>query len=184
MRYRRVDVVDRAVALLDEDGLAELSMRRLAADLGVRASALYHHVASKSTLLAAVAEEILERGRRPSEVVTWDAELRLAAVELRAAMLSHRDGAALISQVYAAGGARLPETRMRAALVRAGADDELARVGARTLVHFVLGHVGAEQTGAEKAGGVAVPAEPGDFAVGLGLILDGLTQRFTRGSCA
>ena len=178
MRYRRTDVVDRAIDVLDEHGLGELSMRRLAGDLGVRASALYHHVASKDALLAAVADEILERGRRASEIVTWESELRLASVELRAAMLAHRDGAALISQVYAGGGARLPEQRMTEALLRAGATPELARVGARTLVHFVLGHAGEEQTRSDAAAG-----NPDDFAVGLGLILDGLTQRFTRGPC-
>jgi AcrR family transcriptional regulator len=182
VRYRRADVVDRAIAVLDAHGLAELSMRRLAGDLGVRASALYHHVANKDALLAAVADEILERGRRASEVVTWESELRLACVELRAAMLAHRDGAALISQVYAGGGARLPERRMTDALLRAGASPELARVGARTLVHFVLGHVGDEQAraGADAAAGAGAGNNE-DFAVGLGLILDGLTQRFTRG---
>lgn len=182
MRYRRADVIDRAVAVLDEHGLAELSMRRLAGELGVQASALYHHVANKDALLAAVADEILERGRRATEIVTWEAELRLASVELRAAMLAHRDGAALISRVYAAGGALLPEQRMSDALLRAGAASELARVGARTLVHFVLGHVADEQA---RSSDDPDPAERGavtddDFAVGLGLILDGLTQRFTR----
>ena len=177
-RNRRVDVIDHAIGVLDEHGLAELSMRRLAADLGVRPSALYHHVANKEELLAAVAEEILERGRRAAEIVTWEAELRLTCVELRAAMLAHRDGAALISQVYAGGGALLPERRMTAALTRAGASLELARVGARTLVHFVLGHAADEQ-----ARGPAGAGNPEDFAVGLGLILDGLTQRFMRGSC-
>lgn len=188
MRYRRSDVVDRAIAVLDEHGLAELSMRRLAGELGVRASALYHHVANKEALLAAVADEILERGRRATEIVTWEAELRLACAELRSAMLAHRDGAALISQVYAGGGARLPERRMTEALLRAGASPELAGVGARTLVHFVLGHVADEQ--ARGRAGAEVGVEGGveggagnseDFAVGLGLILDGLIQRFTRG---
>ena len=50
-RNRRVDVIDHAIGVLDEHGLAELSMRRLAADLGVRPSALYHHVANKEELL-------------------------------------------------------------------------------------------------------------------------------------
>lgn len=174
MRYRRVDVVDRAIAVLEQHGLAELSMRRLAGELGVQASALYHHVANKEELLAAVADEILERGRRATEIVTWESELRLACAELRAAMLAHRDGATLISQVHAAGGARGPEQRMTDALLRAGAVPELARVGARTLVHFVLGHVADEQAGAADAGSAD------DFAVGLGLILDGLERRFTR----
>ena len=64
MRYRRADVVDHAIAVLDAYGLADLTMRRLGAELGVQPSALYHHFANKQALLAAVADEILVRGAR------------------------------------------------------------------------------------------------------------------------
>lgn len=190
-RYRRVDVVDRAIEVLDARGLGELSMRHLAADLGVRPSALYHHFAGKQALLGAMADRILERGRRATEIVTWESELRLVGVELRDAMLAHRDGAALIAQAHALGtGGEEPEQRMRAALVRAGADPDLARVGARTLLHFVLGHVVEEQSGAVADGsdGAETEQEPGtgddetepDFAVGLGLVLEGLSAAVQR----
>ena len=179
MRYRQADVVDRAVAVLDAHGLDDLSMRKLAADLGVQPSALYHHFASKDALLAAVADELLARGRRATEVVTWEAELRLACVELRDAMLACRDGAALVARVHALGiGAQEPLERTYDALVRAGADEHLARIGARTLVHFVFGHVADEQL-QRQARGDAQPAsaEGGDFHLGLSLVLDGLRHR-------
>ncbi len=64
MRYHRADVVDRALAVLDAYGLADLTMRRLGGELGVQPSALYHHFPDKQSLLAAVADEILARGRR------------------------------------------------------------------------------------------------------------------------
>ncbi|HYG93943.1 MAG TPA: TetR family transcriptional regulator [Nocardioides sp.] len=166
MRYRRADVVDRAIRGLDEHGLEALSMRRLAADLGVQPSALYHHFPDKRALLAAVADEVLARGRRATEVMTWDGELELVCVELRDAMLAHRDGDRLIASVNAEGiGAGEPEARMADALRRGGADERLARVGARTLLHYVLAHV---------------DAEPGDFALGLAVVLDGLTARLAR----
>lgn len=188
-RYRRVDVVDRAVGVLDERGLADLSMRHLAAALGVQPSALYHHFANKQALLGAVADRILELGRRATEIVPWESELRLVAVELRDAMLAHRDGAALIAQAHALGAAQEPERRMREALRRAGADADLARVGARTLLHFVLGHAIGEQ-----APPLDAPGEPGhlgdttsdqdsgapDFAVGIGLVLEGLSVAVQR----
>ena len=117
MGYHRADVVDRAIGLLDDAGLGGLSMRRLAGDLGVRPSALYHHFANKQALLGAVADEILARGRRPTEVVTWQTELRLVCVELRDIMLAHRDGAALVLTVHALGvGAAEPMRRMAGAL--------------------------------------------------------------------
>lgn len=179
MRYRRADVVDRAIAVLDEHGLDALSMRKLAADLGVQPSALYHHFANKDALLAAIADELLDRGRRGTEIVTWEAELRLACVELRDAMLACRDGAALVARAHALGiGAQEPLTRTYDALARAGADEHLARIGARTLVHFVFGHVADEQL-QRQARGNAEPAsaESGDFHLGLSLVLDGLRHR-------
>lgn len=163
MRYRRADIVDRAIDALDAHGLADLSMRTLAAELGVRASALYHHFANKQALLDATADELLRRHRRATEVVTWDAEVRLVCVELRDAMRAHRDGAALVALAMASGeGARDPEVRMADALQRSGAADDLSRVGARVLVRFVLAHVDDEAA---------------DFALGLGIVLDGLRSR-------
>lgn len=162
VRHRRADVVAHAIHALDAHGLAELSMRRLAAELGVQPGALYHHFPSKQALLAAVADELLRQGRRATEVVTWDAELHLVCVELRDAMLAHRDGAALISEVYDAGGAREPEQRITDALLRGGADDRLARVGARTLLSYVFAHV---------------DAEPDEFSLGLRVIVAGLADQ-------
>lgn len=51
-------VLDAALELIDADGLAALSMRKLAAGLGVQAPSLYHHVAGKTALLAALVEQV------------------------------------------------------------------------------------------------------------------------------
>jgi AcrR family transcriptional regulator len=48
-----------AVALADAEGLKALTMRRLAADLGVEAMSLYYHVPSKEALLDGVAETVI-----------------------------------------------------------------------------------------------------------------------------
>lgn len=53
-----VDVVDAAVALLGEEGLNGLSLRRLAGRLHIRAPSLYSHVPDKATLLSAVMEQV------------------------------------------------------------------------------------------------------------------------------
>jgi AcrR family transcriptional regulator len=47
-------IFERALAIVDTDGLDALSMRRLAADLGVEAASLYHHIADKQALLDGV----------------------------------------------------------------------------------------------------------------------------------
>ena len=56
----REAVVDHALAVADTDGLAAVSIRRIAQDLGVTPMALYWHVQNKDELLAAMGDRILE----------------------------------------------------------------------------------------------------------------------------
>jgi TetR/AcrR family transcriptional regulator, tetracycline repressor protein len=61
-------VVDAATELADEEGLAGLSMPKVAARLGVGVMSLYSHVASKDDLVDAVAQRLLGQlaaGRSP-----------------------------------------------------------------------------------------------------------------------
>ena len=51
-------VVKTALGLLDEVGLDELTMRRLADRLGVKAASLYRHVRDKDELLILLGDEI------------------------------------------------------------------------------------------------------------------------------
>ncbi|MET7423542.1 TetR/AcrR family transcriptional regulator C-terminal domain-containing protein [Dactylosporangium sp. NPDC005555] len=48
-----------AVTLADEHGIQALTMRRLAADLGVEAMSLYYHLPDKETLLDGVADTVV-----------------------------------------------------------------------------------------------------------------------------
>ena len=59
MALTRRAIVEAGLRILDEYGLGDLSMRRVADALGVQAGALYYHVPNKQSLLAAVADEIL-----------------------------------------------------------------------------------------------------------------------------
>jgi len=57
MGIRREDVLDAACRCYMEDGVAGLSMRGLARELGVTAPALYRHFASKEEVMVAVVSE-------------------------------------------------------------------------------------------------------------------------------
>jgi TetR/AcrR family transcriptional regulator, tetracycline repressor protein len=181
MSYRRHQVVESAIEVLDAYGLGDLSMRRLGAELGVQPSALYHHFRDKQTLLAAVADEILARGDRPVPDGDWTVRVTAICTDLRDAMLAYRDGAELVATVSAFGlGARAPYDALTDALAAGGLDDRLVRVAARTLLHFVLGHVGDEQTHLQAGSAGAIPDEPreeSDFAVGLAIVVDGIRTR-------
>lgn len=57
----RETVLDAAIRLADAEGLGALSMRRLAAELGVEAMSLYNHVANKQDILDGMAALLVAR---------------------------------------------------------------------------------------------------------------------------
>lgn len=183
-RHRRADVVDRALDVLDRYGLADLTMRRLAAELDVRPSALYHHFPDKQTLLGAVADEVLARGlagRTPAGDAPWDAAVLHSCRRVRDALLAYRDGAELVatSQAFGLGGAAAYD-HIADGVGAGGFDDELVRTASRALLHLLLGHVGEEQTHLQAQSVGAIGGEPrgdSDVDAALALVLDGLRSR-------
>ena len=55
---RKKEITDAAVALINGQGIQELTMKRIAAAVGVSEPALYRHFASKYEILAAVVDEL------------------------------------------------------------------------------------------------------------------------------
>ena len=79
-----------AIGLLDREGLAALSMRRLAEELGTGAASLYWHVGSKDGLLDLVMDEIIGEGKVPDpDPEHWQDQLKQVARDQRAASLRH-----------------------------------------------------------------------------------------------
>lgn len=173
MVLSRARIVDGAYALLREQGLAGLSMRRVAQDLDVRPGALYYHVADKQELLAEVAARILDEV--PGGISRTDA--RAAARDLRAALLRVRDGAEVVSFVLAFRPSALRPLDGLDALFADRFPAPRAGWAARTLVRYVLGFVAEEQNRAELVRTGLVADEPGSddaFGFGLDAVVGGL----------
>jgi AcrR family transcriptional regulator len=87
-----------AVALADAEGLKALTMRRLAADLGVEAMSLYYHLPGKEGLLDGLADSVLaEIAAGPAgRTGDWRARLRRRFLCAREVMLRHPWAPALI----------------------------------------------------------------------------------------
>lgn len=85
-----------ALQLIDDEGLARLSMRALAARLGVDPMAAYRHVANKEALLDAVMDALLDQvgvdGLEPGE-----AGLRELCRRLLDTMTRHPEAAGLLA---------------------------------------------------------------------------------------
>ncbi len=127
MQLRRGDVLDGAMAILDEYGLGDLTMRKLATSLGVQPGALYWHFPNKQTLLGAMADRILDGVDAEPDSPDWDDALTELAHRLRSALLAHRDGAELVASTYAS---RLTTSRARDAFVAAAQRGGLSRAHA------------------------------------------------------
>src|SRR5262245_38091757 len=86
----REQIVRAAVDLLDEEGVAGLSMRKLAARLDAGATSLYWHVQTKDDLLDLVIDEAYGEVDVPdAELAGWRAGVTLFAHSLRATLLRH-----------------------------------------------------------------------------------------------
>ena len=172
--YTRADVVDTALRLLDQYGLADLSMRRLAAELDVQPSALYWHVPNKQTLLALVSDQIIERAAvvepaavaAAGDVADWKAKTLAEATSIRNALLAFRDGAEVVSSTLALGlGADAALERIRGGIDLVCEDAEVARVTAESILFLVLGQVWHEQQRMQADSlGVTAPAVAADPA--------------------
>jgi AcrR family transcriptional regulator len=85
----RERVLRAAVALADERGLGELTMRKLAKELDVEAMSLYNHVGGKDDLLDGMIDIVFAEIAIPAAGGDWKAELRKRAVSTREALLRH-----------------------------------------------------------------------------------------------
>jgi TetR/AcrR family tetracycline transcriptional repressor len=101
MAVTRDEIVAAGLALLDEAGLEGLTLRRLAARLGIRAPTLYWHVRDKRELLdllsGAIMEQALAQWREPRPGQAWWDWLAGRARAMRTALLGHRDSALMLA---------------------------------------------------------------------------------------
>jgi AcrR family transcriptional regulator len=88
-RLNRERVLRAAVALADEDGIAAVSMRGLAADLGVVPMALYKHVADKDALLDGMVDAVIGEIPPPGAGLDWKRAVRQRILAARQAVLRH-----------------------------------------------------------------------------------------------
>ncbi|TQM26067.1 TetR/AcrR family transcriptional regulator C-terminal domain-containing protein [Nocardia bhagyanarayanae] len=160
MQLHRADVVDGAIAILDQYGLADLTMRRLASSLQVQPGALYWHFPNKQALLGAVADRILAPMEDPVTADEWSGQISELAHRLRDCLLAYRDGAELVSSTYAS---RLTTSkgreRLASAAIRAGMPRQEAELAAFTLLYYVLGQTVDEQSRMQMDSAGALPED-------------------------
>jgi len=152
----RDEVVRAAVRLLDEAGLQGLTLRNLAACLGVSAPTLYWYVKDKRALLDLMAEAIVEENRpapRPAHGQPWWDWLGEGAWAQYRALVSHRDGALVVAGNRPTQAALPVVEQAVGSLVDVGFPPGEALESILTVGHFVIGSAVEHQ--AEAARGTA-----------------------------
>lgn len=100
----RALLFERALAIVDRDGLDALTMRRLAADLGVKAPSLYNHVSGKGELLDGALRLMRAQMRlAPTTPDDWTAALGEIFSEYRRVLAAHPQMVALAGERAGAG---------------------------------------------------------------------------------
>ncbi|GAA3828831.1 TetR/AcrR family transcriptional regulator C-terminal domain-containing protein [Streptomyces coacervatus] len=160
-RLSRERVLAAALQLVDREGLSALSMRRLGAELGVEAMALYRYAASKDALLDGLVEalyleleESLAAGPEagPTDAApAWRAELHRIARATYDVCLAHPQAVPLLTtRMLAVPLARRPlavlkdHERVLALLREAGLDDAGTAAAFRAFTAWLLGYVSVE----------------------------------------
>ncbi|WP_405874567.1 MULTISPECIES: TetR/AcrR family transcriptional regulator [unclassified Streptomyces] len=195
-------IVETARALVDAEGLAAVSTRRLAAELGVSGPSLYNHFSTKDEILEAVADSVsaqvdlsmFEDGRE------WRTALHDWAVSYRSALRDHPN----IVPVLASGPGRRPAGLRLAdavygAMVDAGWPPAQATSIGALMRYFIMGsalgsfaggfvddesaydpadypHLGQAHLLSEQQEKIDERA----FETGLTALLDGLVQQYEQ----
>ncbi|MDN5618510.1 TetR family transcriptional regulator [Rothia sp. HC945] len=158
MALTRERILETALSLLSDYGLGDLSMRRLATELGVAPGALYYHVRNKQELLTRLAGRMLGPTPDVSRIAPEDSphaqkvserEVTETVVELartaRESVLRYQDGADVIGIALVADQESVSSfVAMRETFERGAISPTHADWAARTVLHTVLGFVSTE----------------------------------------
>jgi TetR/AcrR family tetracycline transcriptional repressor len=135
MKINREMVTRAALKLLHENGLDELTLRRLGQELQVQAATIYWHFKSKQELLDEMATTVLSEAapklvpaRKSSDWSVWAATF---GEGLRATLLAWRDGARMVA------GTRLTHTEYLKTIEEIGQRMQAAGFSVRAAVVLV-----------------------------------------------
>ena len=132
-------IVEAAFAIVEQEGLEALSMRRLAEALDVWPMAVYRYFRDKDELLDALADQgvLVEP---PDDAGGWQDRLRELLVAAAATLARHPPAlrARFLGPPPSAGALRLERTGIDI-LAAAGFDERLARRGWRALLAYAVG---------------------------------------------
>ncbi|MEU6169742.1 TetR/AcrR family transcriptional regulator [Streptomyces tanashiensis] len=150
-----------ALAVIDRDGLAALSMRTVAKELGMSPMGLYRYVSDREELEGLVVDRVLGSvdAAPPTSDAPWRDRIETMAGRLRDAVARHPEAVplTLAHRHHAAAGLRWSETVL-GILAEAGIDGRQRVVALRALHGYVTGAIQLEHLGPLAGEGTATIA--------------------------
>ncbi len=116
----RERVLRAAVDLADREGIGSVSMRKVAAELGVEAMSLYNHVANKEDILDGMVDIVVGEIDPPLEGVEWKTAVRARILSAREALLRHPWASAVMASRVNMTGTVMLYMESTMALLRQG----------------------------------------------------------------
>jgi AcrR family transcriptional regulator len=133
-------IVAEAVALLDEEGIDRLTMRRLAERLGTGSTTLYWHLQTKDDVLDLAVDTVFGEARLPDAPSgNWRGDVTTLVGEWRSAMLRHPWTATLLGRPLMGPNVLERTEFLHAALVRAGLTGPELTAAAYGIANYVIG---------------------------------------------
>ena len=196
-----------ALELVEKEGLAEFSMRKLGAALGVQAMSLYHHFPSKAHLFDALLDRLIGETTKVCAVARpWRERVRLFCIAYRDLARRHPEFSRymILHRMNTRGGLAWLEAVV-SMFGGPGVDVETAARAFRCVGYYLMGAVLDETAGDARGPSAAEPVpaaeqseiaptvmrfgpyfQPehwdGTFLVGLDLLLDGFERKLAVGS--
>ncbi|MFF0474176.1 TetR/AcrR family transcriptional regulator [Streptomyces sp. NPDC004284] len=150
-----------ALTVIDRDGLAALSMRTVAKELGMSPMGLYRYVSDRDELEGLVVDRVLGSvdTTPPPAGTPWQERVETMAGRLRDAVARHPEAVPLTvaHRHHAAGGLRWSETVL-GILTEAGIDGGRRVVALRALHGYITGAIQLEHLGPLSGEGTATIA--------------------------
>lgn len=140
-------VLEAATRLVEEQGVAGLSMRKLAAELGVAVTSIYWHVGNREALLDELVQEMVHGlDALPASGPDPTARVLSLAVELRRVLRDHPHLIGLVNERGLTPAMFLPSERALAAeIAAAGLAGARAAEAVRAVQYHVIGFVLVER---------------------------------------
>ncbi|MEE2038987.1 TetR/AcrR family transcriptional regulator C-terminal domain-containing protein [Nocardiopsis sp. CT-R113] len=138
----RERIVAATIALLDREGAPGLTMRKVAAELGVHATSLYWYVERREDLVDLAVDGILAEAAEvlPGPDTPWDTAVKVTARRFYAALTAHTWAAEFAgSRPLIGPNAIALSRRIIGAIERAGGEEEAQAIAIRALSNQILG---------------------------------------------